>query len=160
LEVIRFEVLAPHADQKAVEHRSKVVVVWNFVGGPEKRDQRDIFGEAARDKTALVEDGEQRVQDRAVGFEDLVQKDDLGLWQHALGPPTVNPFRERGGVQRAKEFVGLGKAGQQVLEILGVDKPRKQTDEGRLGGARRADEHHMLAGDHRDEEQTDDLLLV
>ncbi len=71
---------------------------------------------------ALVQDGEQRVQDRRVRLEDLVEEDDLGLGQHGLGPARVAALAEGADVDRAEELVRLGEAREQVLEVARVDQ--------------------------------------
>src|SRR5262249_57767299 len=63
---------------------------------------------------ALVQDGEERVQDRRVRLEDLVEEDDLRLGQHGLGLARVGALAEGADVDRAEQLVRLGKPRQKV----------------------------------------------
>ena len=109
---------------------------------------------------ALVDDVEERVQDRRVRLEDLVEEDDLGGRQHVLEAARVATLAERRDVDRTEQLVRLGEARQQILEVARVDQLREHVDHRGLRGARRADDHHVLAGDRRHRHQPDDLLLV
>ena len=158
--MVAVEVVGDDAQKEAIEDRGQVVVVGHLVRGAEHRQQRHVLHLGAVGELALVQDGEERVQDRRVRLEDLVEEDDLRLGQHGLGLARVGAFAEGADVDGAEELVGLGEARQQVLEVARVDELGEGAHQRRLGGAGRADEEHVLAGDDGDEEQADDFLLV
>jgi hypothetical protein len=155
LKMKRVEIVGAHAQQEAVEDGGEVGVGRNLVGRADRSDQRDLHADAARDIAAFVEQGEERVEDRAVGLEDLVEEDDLALGHHPGGLAAVGALAEGGDVDRAEELVGLGESGEEVFEILRVAEAGERPRERALGGAGRADQHQMLAGQRRDEHAAD-----
>jgi hypothetical protein len=152
VEVVGVEVLAPHAQEEAVEDRLEALVGGHLVRRAEHAQERHVDHGAAVVELPLVEEREQRVEDGAVRLEDLVEEDDLGLGHHALGAAAVGALAEGGDVDRPEELVGLGEAREQVLEVVAVDVAREGADEGALRGAGRADERDVLARDDGDEE--------
>ncbi len=159
-ELVAVEVVAPDAEQEAVEEGRQGVVGGDLVAGGEHRDQGDPNGVGAVGEAARVEQGEQAVEDRPVGLEDLVEERDLGLGQHALDPPPILAGPKGLDVDRPEDLVGLGEAGQQVVVVLGVDRVGEGPDQRALGRAGWADHDHVLAGEGADEEEPDDLLLA
>ena len=123
-------------------------------------EQRALHDHAARRVAPLVEQGEQRVEDRRVGLEDLVEEDDLRRREHALGAALVASLAERCDVDGAEELVRLGEAREQVLEVVRVQEAREHSNQRALGGSRRTHEHRVLTSHHRDEEEANDLVLA
>src|SRR5262249_52963190 len=85
---------------------------------------------------------------------------DLRLGEHGLGLARVGAFAEGADVHRAEELIGLGKARQKVLEVARVNQLGEDAHERGLGGARWADQEHVLASSDGNEEQADHFLLV
>ena len=56
---------------------------------PHQAQQRDGLSHSPIVKQALIEDGEQRVEDGAVGLEDLVNESHIGLGQVPLSLQAV-----------------------------------------------------------------------
>ena len=160
VEVKAVEVVRQRAHQEAIEDRPQRVVVRDLVGGAVQRRQRHLDAGAAGEEPPLVQDAEQRVQDRRVRLEDLVEEDDVGVGQHRLDAADVGALAEGLDVDRAEDLVRLGEARQQVLEVARVDQPGQVPHQRRLRGAGRTDDQHVLAGDQRDEQQADQLALV
>ena len=100
---------------------------------------------------AGIEQREQAVQNGAVGLEDLVEEDNLGLWQHSLDPPAVYTRAKRLDVHRTEDLVGFGEACEQVVEVLGLDHLGERAQQGALGRPGWAHHDQMLAGQRRDE---------
>ena len=115
--MVGVEVLAPDAEEEAVEDRRERLVGGDLVRGAEARQERARDDGAAARVAALVQEREQRVQDGRVALEDLVEEDDLGVRQHPLDAPLVAPLAERGDVDRAEDLVRLGEAREEVLEV-------------------------------------------
>ena len=154
------QVLRRGANQEAIEHRPQRVVVGDLVGGAKERRQRHLDAGRAGEEASLVQDAEQSVQDGRVRLEDLVEEDDVGVGEHRLDAAQVGPLAKRLDVDRAEDLVRLREPGQQVLEVARVDEPREVPDQRRLGGARRPDDEHVLAGHQRDQQETNQLPLV
>ncbi len=75
------DVIHHEAQHEAVVERGEFVLVGQFVRRAEHRDERDLHALAAVVKDALVDDGQQRIEDRGVGLEDFVQERDVRLGQ-------------------------------------------------------------------------------
>ena len=159
-EVVGVEVVGVHAQEEAVEDRVERLVPGHLVRGREDADQRAAYHLAAARELALVEQREQGVEDRAVRLEDLVEEDDLRLGQHAGRVAAVDALAERGDVDRAEDLVRLGEAREQVLEVVRLHQLGERADERALGRAGRAEQHAVLAGDDRDHQEPDDLVLA
>ena len=144
--------------------RSKIAVSVSSVGTSFDAPKHESSGHAqdlpAARVAPLVQEREERVQDGRVALEDLVEEDDLRVRQHPLDAPLVAPLAERGDVDRAEDLVRLGEAREEVLEVAGVDQPRERADERALRRPGGPDEDGVLAGDDRDEEEADDLVLA
>ena len=155
---LALEVVDVATDQEPVEQGTQRIVLGQVVRGREEREQRQAvqLGPAAVDP--LVEHREQVVQDRAVGVEELVQEDELGLGQHAGGDRGDGPLAEPHQVDRAEHLVRLGEAGQQVLEVPPLDRGREPVDQGRLGRPRRPVQEQVLARDDGQGDQVDHLI--
>ena len=154
------QVLRQRAHQEPVEDRAQGVVVGHLVGRAVERAQRHLDARAAGEELPLVQDAEQRVQDRGVRLEDLVEEHDLRLGQHRLDAPDVAALAEGLDVDRAEDLVGLGEARQQIFEVTRVDQARQVAHQRRLGGAGRTDDQHVLARHQRDQQHPHQLGLV
>jgi hypothetical protein len=109
VEVVAVEVVRDDAQEEAVEERGQVVVVGHLVGGAEQRDERHRGDVGAVGEAPLVQDAEERVQDGRVGLEDLVEEDDLGLGQHALGAARVAALAKLLDIDGPKSSLGSVK---------------------------------------------------
>ena len=119
----------------------------HLVAGADHADQRRAHARAAVVELALVEQREQRVEDRRVGLEHLVEEGDAGGGQVAVDQALVAVVLQRLQRQRAEQLLGRGEAREQPLEVAraaeGAVQPPRQFA---LGGARRADQQHVFAG--------------
>ncbi len=75
-------------DQKAVVQRVELLALGQLVGGGHRRQQRHAHARAAVVKHALVDEREQRVEDGAVGLEDLVNEGHLPCSKQGHAPPA------------------------------------------------------------------------
>ena len=92
--------------------------------------------------------GQQAVQDRRVGLslEDPIEEHDLGGGKHARCGGAVAAFAEGARISTDRAACWPGKAGQEVLEVAGIEQPRERPHERALGRPRRPDEQQVLAG--------------
>jgi hypothetical protein len=108
---------------------------------------------------ALVEHGEERVEDGRVGLEDLVEERDLGLGQLARGHALVAALLQRRQAHRPEDLLGRGELGQQPLEVHGAaDAATHLLGQHGLGRAGRAQHQHVLLGQHRGERAVHQLV--
>ena len=136
-----------HTDQEAVVERYQRFVARHLVAGADDADQRHRQAHAAVVELAFVEQRQQRVQDRRVGLEHLVEEGDARGGQVAVGQALVAVVLERLQRQRPEQFFGRRKARQQALEVARVDEgPVQAPRQFALGAARRPDQQHVLAG--------------
>ena len=159
-EPFRGDVVAMHAEQEAIEQGPQGVVLRQAVAGADDHQQRQRAGFAAAAEDALVEHHQEAVEDRAVGVEQLVEEDQRGLRQHAFGVGHQVAFAEFADIERPEQLVGLGEAGQQVIEHAALDPPGQVLDQGALGRARRPQQEEVLAGHQGDAQQIDDFILA
>jgi len=141
--------------------RLQLVVVRQFVGGPDQRDKRHVGDAAAVVEAPFVQNGEDGVEDCGVRLEDLVEKGDVRLRQFVgRHTPVLVAFE---GLQRhgPKQLLGRRELGEQPLEVLRpVDAPAQFVGEHRLGGPGRADQQQVLPGEQCGECPVDDLGAV
>ena len=143
-----------HAQQEAVVEGQQRLVGRRLVAGADGAHQRRADAARPVVELAFVEQRQQRVEDRRVGLEHLVQKGDAGRRQVAVDEPFVAVVLQRLQRQRAEQLLGRREARQQPLEIARavegtVQAPRQFA----LGGARRADQQHVFAGQRRQQQQ-------
>ncbi len=153
----------PHrqAHQETVEESLRHFVGGYLVGGTDDADQRAALAPGPVVEFALVEQGQQRVEDGAVGLEHLVDEGDGRLRQEARGHAFVAVLLQGGDGQRAEQLLGHREAGQQALEVARpgerqVQAPRQFA----LGGAGRTDQQRVLAGQRRQERQPHDATAL
>ena len=138
--------------------RQQLVVLGQLVGGREQREQRDVDHLAPVVEAALVDQREDRVQDRRARLEYLVEKGDVRLRQLVRRQPPVVVLLERLQADRSEQLLGRREPGEQPLEVVRPGEPAADlVGEHRLGGARRADHQHMLRCDKRHERAVDEL---
>ena len=98
-------------------------------------------------KAFLVEGGQECVLNGRAGFPDLVEEDDVGVREIAIGDAlvTVLLFQSLYG-DRAEDLVGCAEATHEVLEGGGIAECEFEpaSDEA-LGDARRAEEEDTFA---------------
>ena len=144
-----------HTHQEAVVKRHQRFVLRHFIGGAYHADQRCAGACRAVVELALVQQRQQRIQDRRVGLEHLVQKRDAGGGQVAVGEPLVAVVFERFQRQRAEQFFGRRKARQQPFEVpRPVERTVQPPRQFALGRAGRPDQQHMLAGQRTQQRQS------
>lgn len=78
------------ADEEAVVEGIELLALRQFIGGSNKADEGHGEALVAVVEEALVQEGEQRVQDRTVGLEDLVYKRDLCLHSRSVVQSTTD----------------------------------------------------------------------
>ena len=129
-------------------------VARTLVAGADDADQRRAQAGAAVVEFALVEQGQQRIEDRRVGLEHLVEKGDAGGGQVAVDQALVAVVLKGFERQRTEQLLGGRKARQQAFEIArAVEDPVQPARQLALGGAGRADQQHMLAGQRGQQQQ-------
>ena len=159
-EPLRGHVVATHAEQEAIEQGPQGVVLRQAVAGADDHQQRQQAGLPAAAEDPFVEHHQEAVEDRAVGVEQLVEEDQRGLRQHALGVGHQVALAELADIERPEQFVGLGEAGQQIIEDAALDPPGQVLDQGAFGRARRPQQEQVFAGHQRDAQQVDDFILA
>jgi len=82
------------------------------------------------------------------------------LGQLAGGEPDEAVLRQSLEADRAEQLLGRRELGEQPLEVAAAEHLREAADERRLRGARRAEQEHVLAGEHRREGAIDDVLAL
>ncbi len=144
------------AQQEAVMEGRNRLVLGHLVAGGEHGHQRRAQAPAAVVKLAFVQQRQQRVQDRTVGLEHLVDERDRGLGQEAGGLALVAVLFERDDRQRPEQFLGHREARQQTLEVARIAQRMPQpAREFALGGAGRPEQQQVLAGERRQQRQPD-----
>jgi hypothetical protein len=106
-----------HTHQEAVVEGQQRVVVRRFVAGADGADQRRAQAARAVVELAFVEQRQQRVEDRRVGLEHLVEEGDARGGQVAVDQALVAVVLERLQRQRPEQFFRRGEARQQPLEV-------------------------------------------
>jgi hypothetical protein len=135
------------AYQEAVEEGLGDFVLRHLVGGADGADQRAGLAPGAVVELAFVEQGQQGIEDRAVGLEYFVDECNRGIGQEALGVSLVAVVFEGLDRQRAEQFLGHREARQQPLEVAPRAEHRVQAPrQFALGRTRRADEQAVFAG--------------
>ena len=131
-------------EQEPVVQGRELVVLGELVAGPEQGDERHLVDALAVVEPALVDDGQDRVEDRGVGLEHLVQEGDVGLRELVGGHPPVVVLLQPLQAHRAEQLFGRGEAGQQPLEVPGAfDAAAQLVREHRLGRPRRSDDQQV-----------------
>ena len=114
---VLLDIIHSEAQQKAVVQRQEFVVLGKLIAGPEERQERHRCCRFAIMKDPLVDNAENRIQDRGTGFEDFVQKGNMRLGQFVVRDPAIVVGFERFEADRAKEFFRCRELCQQPLEI-------------------------------------------
>ena len=149
------------AHQEAVVDRRQLVLLGQLVGRAEDGQQRHLDAVAAVVEAALVEQREQRVQDRRARLEDLVEERDVRLGQLVRRDAAVLVLLERAQAHRAEHLLGGGELGEQPLEVArAVDAPAELVGKHRLRGAGRSEQQHVLAGQQGRERALDHLAAL
>ncbi len=118
------DVIDHEAQHEAVEQRRQLFFVGEFVGRAEHRDERDGDTLAPVVKDTFVDERQQRVEDRGVGLEDLVEKRDMRLGELVVSHAAVIVLLETLQAHRAEDLLGRAELRQQPLEVVGApDSP-------------------------------------
>ena len=150
------DVVDSEAQHETIVERGQFFLVGQLVGGPEHRDERHAKALAPVVEQALVDDGQERVEDRRVGLENLVEERDVRLGQLVRGHAPVVVVLEAAQADRAENLLGRAELGQQPLEIVGaLDPPAELVGQHRLGRAGRSDDEHVAARKERAERAVD-----
>jgi hypothetical protein len=143
-----------HPHEEAVEEGLQRLVGRQLVAGRHHADERRALAAAAVVELALVQQRQQRVEDRRVGLEHLVEEGDAGGRQEAFGQAFVAVGFQRLQRQGAEQFLGRGETRQQALEVRrAVEGPVQPARQFALRGAGRADQQHVLAGQRGQQRQ-------
>jgi hypothetical protein len=147
----------PH--EEAVVEGRELVLVGKLVGRADEAEQRHRDDVAAVVEAPLVEDPEQRVQDRARRLEHLVEEGHVRLGKLVRRHAPVLVALERRERDRAEQLLGRREAREQPVEVAGaVEAAAELLREHRLGGAGRAHEEHVLSREQRGERGVDRLV--
>ena len=139
------DIVDHEAQQKTVIERGQLFFFGQFVAGAEKGQERHFDDLFAIVKQPLVDQRQYRIQDRRVGFEDLVQKGNMRFRQFTVGDPAVVVLLQGLETHRAEDLLGRGEAGEQPLKVIRpLDAPAQLVGEHGLGRAGRADDQQML----------------
>lgn len=132
-------------NQESVVQGEQFFLLRQFVAGPDYRHQGRLDAVRAVVKLPFVQEHEQRVENRAVGLENLVEEGDGSGGQVAVGLSLVLVFFKRLDRERAEEFFGHRGAGEQAFKV-GLAREREPETPGQfaLGRARRSDEQNVL----------------
>ena len=101
---------ATDAQQETVEKGAQGVVFREVIAGTGEEQRGDGAGLSAAAEDAFVQSHQQAVENGAVGVEQLVEENDVGLGQHALGVRHEIALTQAADVEGAEEFVRLGEA--------------------------------------------------
>ncbi len=141
------DVIDHESQHEAVEQRGQFLLIRQLVGRPEHRDERDVDALAAVVKNALIDDREQRIEDRGVSLEDFVQKGDVRFRQLVIGDAAIVVLLEAFEAHGAENLFGRSELGQQPLKIVGaLDAAAEFVGEHRFGGSGRTDHQDMAGG--------------
>jgi hypothetical protein len=118
--VVSLEVVGVHPKEESIEDRGQGLIAGDLVRRSEDADERATYDLTAARILTLVQQGEQRVQDRAVRLEHLVEEDDLCLRQHTRRVAPIDALTKRRNVDGSEDLVRLRETGQEILEVLGL----------------------------------------
>jgi hypothetical protein len=135
------------AHQETVEEGFGHLVVRHLVGSADHADQRAAHATRAIVELALVEQGQERVENGAVGAKHLVDEGDRRIGQETRSVAFVTVLLERTDRERPEQLFRHREARQQAFEVARIAKcvvqaPRQFA----LGRAGRTDQQRMLAG--------------
>jgi hypothetical protein len=130
------------------------------VGGADADPQRHRQRGHAAPERALVEQAEQRVEDRGRAQEHLVEERDLGVGQHPGDLGLDHAVAQPPQIDRPDDLAGLGEPPEQVLEVAPAERARHPPHRLALRGARRPEHEQVLAGDRRERDQIDQDVAI
>ena len=158
---VLLHVTEDEAQQEPIVERGELVFFGQLVGGPEQREQRDRLDDPAVVEAPLVHQREDGVQDRRVGLEDFVEERDVRLGQLCGRHPAIFVGFQRLQAHRPEDLFRRGELGQQPLEVArAVDATAELVGQHRFGGAGRADQQDVRAGEQGDERSLDHLAAL
>ena len=111
-------------EQETVGEGLQRAVLGQAVRGRDAAAERDIGREMATPELALIQNAEQRIEDRGRAEEDLVEKGDIGLGKHAGDVRPELPLAQSIDVKRAENLRRLGEPADQIFKIAPADMPR------------------------------------
>mmetsp|Transcript_7892 Transcript_7892/g.23585 ORF Transcript_7892/g.23585 Transcript_7892/m.23585 type:complete len:205 (-) Transcript_7892:406-1020(-) len=134
------------SDQESIVQRVQLLALGQLVARADQAQQRDLHSLRPVVEEPLVEQREQRVQDRRVRLEDLVHEGDLGGGQVAVHLALVPVLLETLHAQRPEELLGNRKTGEEALEVATMTHLAEPSGELGLGGTGRAEQEEVLPG--------------
>src|SRR4030095_2636754 len=109
-------------------------------------------------KEALVNESQNGVQNRGVGFKNLIQKSNMSLGQFMIGYAAVIVLLQGLEAHGAKDLLRGREAGEEPLKIIcAFDAPAHLVRQHRLGGAGRPDDEHVMRREERSQRSVDQI---
>ena len=138
------------SQQEPVEQSVELLAIGKLIARADHGHEWRPLAAGTVVELALVQQGKQGVEDRAVRLEYLVEKGDGGGRQVGFGQPFVTVLFETLDRERAEQLLRHGESGQQALEVDRAREGKVQTARDKtLGCPRWADQEQMLAGQRR-----------
>src|SRR5579883_961937 len=128
---------------KTIFESGQLALFRYFVGGGEQHAQPHRLRHAVLIKLALVDNGQENVEDGRIRFENLIEKGQPGGRQLTLFAADITALTQLADVDGTEDFRRFGEARQHVLEIIFLPQTERVfefEDKLRLGGPRRPDE--------------------
>ena len=110
--IVTLDIANDETQQKSVVQRRQFVLIGQFVGCRDQGAQGDVCRYVALVKAPFVKDGEQRVENRGIGLEDLIKESDFRFWQLQVRNPLIAALLKGAQAKRTEEFFGSRKFGQ------------------------------------------------
>lgn len=150
------DVIHPVAEKEPVVQRAQFLALGKLIGRAEARDEVDVHGARSVVEFALIDQGQQRIQDGAVGLEDFVEERNIRFRElvrgHAVEGIVFQPLQ----AEWSEQLFGRAELGQQPLEVARtVDCLAQQVREHGLAGARRTEKKDVRARDESRETSLD-----
>src|SRR5262249_8668398 len=133
-------------EEEAIREGVERVVLRRPVRRPDAHPERRPHLGVPSTEGALVQQREERVQDRRRAEEDLVEERDLPLRKHSGSVRLDDPLAELSQIDRPEDLRGLGEPAEQILEEAPAEARGHAADGLALGGAGRTDDEEVLAG--------------
>src|SRR5207245_5749338 len=148
-------------EHETVEQRRQLIFVQQFVRGAEQRNERYGHALAAVMEDALVDNGQQSIQDRRIRLEDFVEKGDVRFRELVVSDSAIVILFEAPQADRPENLFGGAEFGEQPLEIIGaLDAAAELIRQHRFGRTRRPDYEHMAGRQQRTQGAVDEVRAL